>query len=162
MFSIRGLRLYFPTLEPWVVWSASLPCCSSGSIYTRMWGRRVCQPPPCRVCKLQPGLLHSTIRHLAGSSSHHLALSPLCPGCPSPPLLPVWMNVSSLFPWLSDFHTVRFCQFWLIFVLKLLLCKEAQYVYLRLHLGRKSKTFAFTKKGVKLKWHLAFVLREPS
>ena len=25
VFSIRGLRLYFPTLEPWVVWSASLP-----------------------------------------------------------------------------------------------------------------------------------------
>ena len=30
------------------------------------------------------------------------------PGCPSPPLLLVWMNVSSLSPWLSDFHTVRF------------------------------------------------------
>ena len=30
------------------------------------------------------------------------------PGCPSPPLLPVWMNVSSLSPWLLDFHTVRF------------------------------------------------------
>ena len=30
------------------------------------------------------------------------------PGCPSPPLLPVWMNVSSLTPWLSDLHTVRF------------------------------------------------------
>ena len=29
-------------------------------------------------------------------------------GCPSPPLLPVWMNVSSLTPWLSDFHTIRF------------------------------------------------------
>ena len=29
-------------------------------------------------------------------------------GCPSPSLLPVWMNVSSLSPWLSDFHTVRF------------------------------------------------------
>ena len=40
------------------------------------------QPPPCRECSL--------------------------PGCPSPPLLPVWMNVSSLSPWLSDFHTVRF------------------------------------------------------
>ena len=30
------------------------------------------------------------------------------PGCPSPPLLPVWMNVSSLSPWLLDFHTVWF------------------------------------------------------
>ena len=35
----------------------------------------------------------------------------VCLLCPclesSPPLLPVWMNVSSLSPWLSDFHTVR-------------------------------------------------------
>ena len=29
-------------------------------------------------------------------------------GCLSPPLLQVWMNVSSLSPWVSDFHTVRF------------------------------------------------------
>ena len=39
-------------------------------------------------------------------------LPPCCesslPSCPSPPLLPVWMNVSSLSPWLSDFHAVRF------------------------------------------------------
>ena len=37
--------------------------------------------------------------------------SPFCesspPGCPSPPLLPVWMNVS-LYPWLLDFHAVQF------------------------------------------------------
>ena len=40
-------------------------------------------------------------------------------GCLSPPLLPIWMNVSSLTPWLSDFHTVRFfCQFWLFLVFK--------------------------------------------
>ena len=30
------------------------------------------------------------------------------PGCPSAPLLPVWMNVSSLTSWLLDFHTVQF------------------------------------------------------
>ena len=33
------------------------------------------------------------------SRSHHHHLSPLRPGCPSPPLLPVWMNVYFLFPW---------------------------------------------------------------
>ena len=33
---------------------------------------------------------------------------PPCRRESSPPLLPVWMNVSSLTPWLSDFHTVRF------------------------------------------------------
>ena len=38
------------------------------------------------------------------SSSHHLATSTLHPGCPSPPILLVWINVSSLSPWLSDFH----------------------------------------------------------
>ena len=30
------------------------------------------------------------------------------PGCLSLPLLPAWMNVSSLSLWLSDFHTVQF------------------------------------------------------
>ena len=52
--------------------------------------------------------IRSTIRHLAEPASPCLATSPLCPGCPSPPLLPVWMNVSSLTPWLLDFHTVQF------------------------------------------------------
>ena len=42
------------------------------------------------------------------SSSHCLAAHPLHPSCLSPPLLPVWMNVSSLTPWLSDFYTVWF------------------------------------------------------
>ena len=42
------------------------------------------------------------------SQSRHGNASPLHPGCPSPPLLSVWMNVSSLSPWLLDFYTVRF------------------------------------------------------
>ena len=41
----------------------------------------------------------------APSSSRHLAMHPLQPSCPSLPLLAVWMNVSSLTPWLSDFHS---------------------------------------------------------
>ena len=32
----------------------------------------------------------------------------LAPCCLSPPLLPVWVSVSSLSPWSSDFHTVGF------------------------------------------------------
>ena len=45
------------------------------------------------------------------SGSLHSHVSPLCPGCPSPPLLPVWMNVYFLFPWcrtslLFDFLSV--------------------------------------------------------
>ena len=41
-----------------------------------------------------------------------LQLPPFCESSPPPlpvsVLLPVWMNVSSLSPWLLDFHTVRF------------------------------------------------------
>ena len=33
------------------------------------------------------------------SRSRHGNASPLLPGCPSLPLLPVWMNVYFLFPW---------------------------------------------------------------
>ena len=67
------------------------------------------------------------------------------PGCLSPPLLPVWMNVSSLSPCLSDFHALRFSvSSGCFFVFKLLLsffwlCEEAQCVYLHLHLGQKSQ-----------------------
>ena len=78
----QWFEAYFPELEPWVVWSVSLPSCSSRFIYVWMWGLGVRQPPSC----------HES--------------SP--PGCPSPPLLLVWMNGSSLSPWLSDFHSVWF------------------------------------------------------
>ena len=47
-----------------------------------------------------------TVHHLACSASCHLTVNPLHPGCPSPPLLLVWMNISSLSPWLLDFLTV--------------------------------------------------------
>ena len=96
-----------------------IPSCSSRFICTQMWD----QPPPCWARQLPP--CHKS--------------SP--PGCPSPPLLPVWTNLSSLSLWLLDSHIVRFCQFRLFFVFKLLffwLCEEAQCVYLRLHLGWKS------------------------
>ena len=79
-FQSEVLRLYFPGLEPWVAWSVSLPICFSWFIFMEMWDLPVCQATPC-------------------SES-----SP--PTYPSPPLLPIWMNVSSLTPWLLDFHTV--------------------------------------------------------
>ena len=59
VFSIRGLRLYFPSLEPWVAWPALLPHHSSRFIYAQMWG---------------PGY---TSNHLVGSASCSLA-------CPIP------------------------------------------------------------------------------
>ena len=91
--------------------------------------RWVCQPLHCRK-SLPPGWV--------------LQLPPCrescLPGFWSPPLLPVWMNVSSLSPWLSDFHTVRFSfNSGCFFVFKVLLplfwlWEEAQCVYLCLHL----------------------------
>ena len=64
--------------------------------------------------------------------------------CPSPPLLPFWMNVSSLTPWLSDFHAVWFSGtfgcFMFLNLLSFLLCEEAKCMYLCLHLGWKWKS----------------------
>ena len=94
-FSIRGLRFYFPALEPWVTWSALLPAFIQ-FICAPMWGCRDClrrssHTPPVSVLP-QPR-----------------ESSP--PRCPSPLLLPVWMNVYFLFPWcrtslLFDFLSV--------------------------------------------------------
>ena len=83
-FSIRGLRLYFPELEPWVAWSASLPTVCRVYLCANVGPRGLLLPrwshtPPVSVAP-QP---HES--------------SP--PRCPSPPLLPVWMNVYFLFPW---------------------------------------------------------------
>ena len=91
-FQSEVLRLYFPTLKPWVSKSVLLQSCSSQFICTQMWDRWVRQP----------------LRRPHRPSSSCLATNPLCPSCPSLPLLPVWMNVSSLTPWLSDFRTVGF------------------------------------------------------
>ena len=82
------------------------------------------------------------------STSHHFTACSLCPSCLSLPLVPVWMNVSSLTPWLSDFHTVWFsgssaCFLFLTLLLSFHLCKEAQCVYLHLHLGQKSECSGF-------------------
>ena len=45
-FQLEALRLYFPMLEPWVVWSVSLPSCSSRFMRMQMWDCPVCQLPP--------------------------------------------------------------------------------------------------------------------
>ena len=83
------------------------------------------------------GTAWSTSCHLARVLSSRLPVS-------APPT--VWMNVSSLSPWLSGFHTVQFsvsfgCFLYLNWLLSLFwLCEEAQCVYLRLHLGWESGT----------------------
>ena len=97
----------------------SLPSCSSLLIRSKTWDRSLHQPPPCQE------------------------FSP--PGCPSLPLLPVWMNIPSLPPRLSDSHTVVFSGSsgyflllnWLSFFW---VCKEAKCIYLHFHLGLQSKS----------------------
>ena len=85
-------------------------------IYARMWGLLPTALPAPFSATLSPALLvylgecgaagsasgqtacpvRPTLRQ---SRSRHGNASPLRPGCLSPPLLPVWMNVYFLFPW---------------------------------------------------------------
>ena len=58
-----------------------LPATSLWGVLAAAWPTPFHNPPP------------------PGSASCHLAVSPFHPSCPSPPLLLVWMNVSSLTPW---------------------------------------------------------------
>ena len=117
-FSIRGLRLYFPELEPWVARSASLPAVPPGLsiVNVGLWGATHCSAFPvlrhsesgplglsvhkCGASGSSSGQTACAIGPtLRQSRSHHSNASPLCPSCLSPPLLPVWMNVYFLFPW---------------------------------------------------------------
>ena len=124
VFSVGGLRLYFPSLEPWVARSVSLPSCSSQFICTQMWD----------------------CHHLARSASRHIAMSPLTrlPVSTPPTGLDKCFFFNSL---VQTSYSLTVCQFWLFFNLLLSffwLCKEAQCIYLHLHLGRKSPvTFLF-------------------
>ena len=129
VFSISGLRLYFPSLEPWVVRSVarSTSCCLTGQLQLF---------PP-----------RSTICHLAGSASRCLSASPFCPAaCLYPSYWSGCFFFTSLVARLP--YSSIFCQFWLFFVFKLLLsffwlCEEAQCVYLRLHLVQKFQVIHF-------------------
>ena len=119
-FHSEVLRFYFPMLEPWVARSVLFPSFSSQFMHSKCG---TTQPLPC--------------------------LESFPPGCPSLPLLPVCMNVSSLTPWLLDFHAVQFsgnsgCFLFLNLLLSFFwLCKEAQCTDLHLHLGRKSSVQSF-------------------
>ena len=116
-FQVEVLRLYYPELEPWVARSVSFPSSSSCFICMQMWNHLVCQPLPC------PPWSSKLLPCLESSPS----------SCLSQPLLLFWMNVSSLTPWLSDFHTVRFSGssgylFLLNFLLSFFWCARRQSV----------------------------------
>ena len=96
------------------------------------------------------------------SSNCHLATSPLCPGFLSLSLLPIWMNVSSLTPWLPDFYTVRFSGSsgvsLFLNLLFFLFWEEAKFIYLRLHLVQKSiRKFLISDHPMWLLWDSKFV-----
>ena len=125
--SIRGLRLYFPTLEPWVAQSALLPAVCPVYLCANVG------LPGATRCSTCPVLHHSESGTLSlsvsecgaeGSDSGQTAC-PVCPTlapvsvppqprksspprCPSPPLLPVWMNVYFFISLVSDFLAIRF------------------------------------------------------
>ena len=101
VFSIRGLSFYLLCWSPGLCGLLHSPAVPSGFCMHECGaaGSSSC-------CTARP--IHSTIRCLSGSTSRCIAASSVCPGCPSPPLLLVWMNVSSLTPWLLDFCAVRF------------------------------------------------------
>ena len=105
---------------------------SSRFICARVWGTG-CYPPLClpHLCHSESGPLGLSVREcgatgsasvqtacpvrptLRQSWSRHGKWSPLLTGCPSPPFLPVWMNVYFLFTWCRsslpfDFPSVLF------------------------------------------------------
>ena len=145
---MKGLRLYFPELEPWVARSASLPAVRQVYLCVNVGPRGATHCSACPVPRhsyipahsvylcanvgpqglLVLGLPASFIPHSA-SLGPATATGVLSTRCSSPPLLPVWMNVYFLFPWCRIPLPWILCQFWL--------CEEAQCVYLRRHLGSR-------------------------
>ena len=129
VFSVSGLRLYFPRLELWVAQSVtgSTSCCLAASC-------SLAHPAPQSTTSLGPS-----------AAALLRVLSAWLPVSAPPTGLDECFFFNSLVVGLP--YSSIFCQFWLFFVFKLLLsfwlCKEAQYVYLCLHLGQKSIFFFY-------------------
>ena len=127
VFSIRGLRLYFQSWSPGLCGLLHSPAvrpglsmCECGAVGSASC-RTACpiphQPPPCCESSL-----------------------PWLPVSAPPTSLDECFFFISLVVRLP--YSLSFCQFWLVFVFKLLLsffwlCEEVPCVYLRLHLGQK-------------------------
>ena len=131
VFTIRGFEALFSHARTLCFGVRLAPQLFSQFICKQMWDCLVHQLPPWQF----------------RSSSHHLAVSPLPPGCPSVPFLPVWMNVSLTLQFL-DFHTVWFygsssCFLFLNLSYFFWLCEEARCIYTCLHLGWKSNCTLF-------------------
>ena len=90
VFTVKGFEILFPC-------TGNLGCV-------------VCLPPQLFL----PVYLHKNMG-LPALSAFTLWSSPVRPGCPSPPFLLVWINASSLTPWLSYFHTAWFLAVLVVF-----------------------------------------------
>ena len=126
------MRLYFTTLEPWVVQSVWVPSCSSWFMCTQMWD--------CPLLQLLP---HPVLQPPSFQES-----SPPWLPLPVPPTgLNEYFFFNSLVVGLP--YSSIFWKFWLFFFLNLLLsfwlCEEAKCIYLHLCLGWKSKIGKFVK-----------------
>ena len=143
VFSLRGLRLYFPELEPWVAWSVtwSTSCCLAGQL-------QFC--PPC-----------STIHHLTEFTSRSLAVSPLRPVARLCPFYRSgWMFLLYLLGCRTYMQFV-FLSVLVVFCFKLLLSffwlyEEAPCFYLCLHLGWMSECGSFKSLVVGLSYSSIF------
>ena len=155
MFSIRGLRLYFPKLEPWVEWSASLPAIHPVYLCANVGPRGATHCSACpALCHFESGPLGLSVREcgatgfasawtacvvgptLRQSGSCHSHESPLHPGahlCLS--YRSGWMFIFYFLGVGPPCHSIL-CQF--------RLWEEAQCVYLPRHLG--SLSFAFKRQ----------------
>ena len=92
-------------------------------LHTGTLGCMICLAPQLFL----PVYLHANVGLSAAispalSSSFHLVMHPPHPRFPSPPLLPVWINVSSLTLWLLDFPTVWFSGSSCYFFFKICCC----------------------------------------
>ena len=145
--------------------------CEAGSFSSHCNSHRFLQPQVLRHYFPVPGLpglscspvvppsLSACKCGTTQSSSHHLTASPLLPGCLSLPRLLVWMNVSSLTPLLSDFHTVRFsdsfgCFLFLNLSLSLFGCVRRHSVFTYGHiLARSPQIFHLLIRLIFSGWH---------
>ena len=145
-FSIRGLRLYFPELEPWVVRSALLPAVCPVYLCANVvpWGATHCSSCPV-LCHSESGPLGLSVHQcgaagaasgqtacavrptLRQSQSRHSHTSPLHPGARLRPSYQSGCMFILCFLGVGPPCRSILCQFWL--------CEEAQCVYLRRRLG---------------------------
>ena len=74
VLSIGGLRLYFPALEPWVTWSASLPAVPPVYLWANVGPQGATRHSACPVlCHSESGPLGLSVRKCGALSLIHIS-----------------------------------------------------------------------------------------